>query len=96
VRSVVISTQPLNVLSTSRVAMDRANAEDAALWRWFALFVQESRIRWCYAQGCWLVSVDHKHLATECDFDQAIRDAKCAYETGQAERPPRRIACHAR
>jgi|GEM_PF-1972141 len=53
-----------------------ANAEDAGLWRWFSLMVQDSRIRWCLAHGAWLVSVDHRHVATETSFDEAIRAAK--------------------
>jgi hypothetical protein len=53
-----------------------ANAEDASLWRWFSLMVQDSRIRWCLAHGAWLVSVDHRHVATEMSFDEAMRAAK--------------------
>ncbi|MFX1767727.1 MULTISPECIES: hypothetical protein [Paraburkholderia] len=53
-----------------------ANAEDASLWRWFSLMVQDSRIRWRLAHGAWLVSVDHRHVATETSFDEAMRAAK--------------------
>lgn len=53
-----------------------ANAEDASLWRWFSLMVQDSRIRWCLARETWLVSVDHRHVATETSFDDAMRAAK--------------------
>lgn len=55
-----------------------ANAADAAVWRWFSMLMRESRIRWCCAQGSWLVSVDNVHVATESDFDDAIRSAKAA------------------
>jgi len=53
-----------------------ANADDAALWRWFSSLVEERRLRWCCSAGSWLVSVDHRHVATELAFDLAIRRAK--------------------
>lgn len=53
-----------------------ANEEDAALWRWFCVLYEEGRIRWCHSARGWLVSVDHKHLATNMDFDGAIRSAQ--------------------
>ena len=59
-----------------RSAAIAANAEDADIWRWFAGLVEERRIRWCLADGRWLVSVDHRHVATDGDFDQAIRVAR--------------------
>ncbi|MCE4575248.1 hypothetical protein QCE73_38170 [Caballeronia sp. LZ029] len=59
-----------------RSAAIAANAEDADIWRWFANLVEERRIRWCLANGSWLVSVDHRHVATDKDFDVAIRGAK--------------------
>ncbi|AXF25101.1 hypothetical protein CUJ89_20375 [Burkholderia pyrrocinia] len=57
-------------------ARDSANAEDAALWRWFAALLDERRIRWCHSGRGWLVSVDHRHVATGTQFDQAMRMAK--------------------
>jgi hypothetical protein len=57
-------------------AAHAANAEDADLWRWFANLVDERRIRWCCADGSWLVSIDHRHVATETTFDNAIRSAR--------------------
>jgi hypothetical protein len=57
-----------------------ANAEDANLWRWFSLMMQDARIRWCLAHGSWLVSVDHRHLATEPTFDEAMRAAKARFD----------------
>jgi hypothetical protein len=57
-------------------AADAANAEDAALWRWFSGLFEEGRLRWCKSAAGWLVSVDHRHLATEGNFDDAIRAAK--------------------
>lgn len=53
-----------------------ANAEDADIWRWFAMLVDERRVRWCNANGSWLVSIDHRHVATEDSFDRAIRAAR--------------------
>lgn len=79
----------------------QANQEDAELWRWFAAVYEEGRIRWCRSHSGWLVSVDHKHLATEPDFDTAIRLARVRYNVGErrgkdpaAETPsgPRRAA----
>lgn len=57
-------------------AANAVNAEDADIWRWFAGLVEERRIRWCLAGGSWLVSVDHRHVATDENFDHAIRTAR--------------------
>jgi hypothetical protein len=57
-------------------AANAANAEDADIWRWFGCLVEERRIRWCFADGSWLVSVDHRHVATDETFDHAIRTAR--------------------
>jgi len=53
-----------------------ANAADASIWRWFALLLEERRIRWCCSGDRWLVSVDNRHVATDSSFDKAIRIAK--------------------
>lgn len=58
------------------IAATEANADDAGLWRWFSGLYEGGRIRWCKSARGWLVSVDHKHLATEDDFDSAIRAAR--------------------
>lgn len=55
-----------------------ANAEDAALWRWFSYLLEERRIRWRFHFGRWLVSVDRVQLGNECTFDCAVRQAKVA------------------
>ncbi|SAK91684.1 hypothetical protein AWB75_06458 [Caballeronia catudaia] len=68
-------------------AANRANQEDADLWRWFCLAYQEGRIRWCKSSQGWLVSVDHKHLATEQDFDVAIRQARSRLMAGKRYKP---------
>ena len=57
-------------------AAGHANAEDAALWRWFSGLCDERRIRWCESERGWLVTLDHRHLATAETFDNAIRVAK--------------------
>jgi len=62
--------------ATRRDAANFANAEDAALWRWFCVFFEEGRLRWCRSASGWLVSVDHKHLSTNHDFYDAIRVAR--------------------
>ncbi|WP_250504236.1 hypothetical protein [Caballeronia sp. AZ7_KS35] len=77
-------------------AANAANAEDADIWRWLASLVEERRIRWCCADGSWLVSVDHRHIATEKSFDDAIRAAKrcdlrVGDETSRKAFPRRRI-----
>ncbi|CAB3753457.1 hypothetical protein BPA30113_03026 [Burkholderia paludis] len=75
-----------NYLSSMMVeraaARESANAEDAALWRWFAALLDERRIRWCHSGRGWLVSVDHRHVATGTQFDQAMRIAKENVEGG--------------
>jgi hypothetical protein len=63
-----------------------ANAEDADIWRWFAGLVDERRIRWCLADGSWLVSVDHRHVATDKSFDQAIRVARRRSRSNEEKR----------
>lgn len=65
-----------------------ANRDDANLWRWFCLMYEDGRLRWCASGSGWLISVDHKHLATETDFDTAIRSAQHRFESGRS-RPPR-------
>jgi hypothetical protein len=60
-----------------------ADKEDATLWRWFSEFYEEGRIRWCRSARGWLVSVDHRHLATEADFDAAIRISRERYFSGR-------------
>ena len=78
-------------------AANAANAEDAEMWRWFSNMVEERRIRWCFAHDSWLVSVDHRHLATDRSFDQAIRVAKLCHQApadkGMSRKlPHRRVA----
>lgn len=63
-----------------------ANEEDATLWRWFSLLLQDSRIRWCMAHGNWLVSVDHRHVATEASFDEAMRAARDRFDEPERRR----------
>jgi hypothetical protein len=63
-----------------------ADKDDATLWRWFSGLYDEGRIRWCRSAQGWLVSVDHKHLATEPDFDAAIRASRERYYSGRLKR----------
>jgi len=75
--SLSIARRPLDPIDIARLqGLAIANAEDASLWRWFSLMLQDARIRWCVAHGNWLVSVNHRHVATEASFDEAIRAAK--------------------
>ncbi|MDC6132752.1 hypothetical protein PPH41_33900, partial [Burkholderia gladioli] len=67
----------------------------ADLWRWFSLLVDERRIRWCQAGGQWLVSVDHRHVATEESFDRAVREARLAAGRERAYAIEREEACTA-
>ena len=67
----------LNDMGRARAAAAlAANAEDASIWRWFALLLEERRIRWCCSEDRWLVSVDNRHVATGSSFDKAIRTAR--------------------
>jgi hypothetical protein len=67
-------------LSTARSeAAARADKDDARLWRWFSELYEGGRIRWCRSSQGWLVSVDHRHLATDKDFDTAIRISRERY-----------------
>ena len=59
-----------------QAAASAANTEDAMIWRWFSALVDERRVRWCFNGYNWLVSVDHRHVATESSFDLAIRVAR--------------------
>ncbi|VWC80386.1 hypothetical protein BLA18110_02660 [Burkholderia lata] len=69
-----------NMRVARAAARDSANAEDAALWRWFAELLDDRRIRWCHSGRGWLISVDHRHVATGTQFDQAMRIAKANVE----------------
>jgi hypothetical protein len=53
-----------------------ANAEDASVWRWFSGLLESGKIRWCLSHDGWLVTVNHRHVATAASFDDAIRTAK--------------------
>lgn len=64
-------------------AAKHADKDDATLWRWFSELYEDGKIRWCRSANGWLVSVDHKHLATEPDFDTAIRIARERYFSGR-------------
>lgn len=57
-------------------AATRANAEDAAVWRWFAALLDDRRIRWRFVYNDWIVHVDRRRVATEPSFYDAIRAAK--------------------
>lgn len=78
------TADPIDVGRLRGVAI--ANEEDAILWRWFSLLLQDSRIRWCMAHGNWLVSVDHRHVATEATFDEAMRAAKDRFDEPERRR----------
>ncbi|CAB3974705.1 hypothetical protein BLA3211_08146 [Burkholderia aenigmatica] len=72
-----------NMGAMERVRFDAAvaaNAEDASIWRWFSVLLEERRIRWRYMFDSWVVNVDRAHVATEQNFDDAIRAAKLAAE----------------
>lgn len=64
------------MVKTRQDAAHEANAVDADVWRWFSGLVDETRVRWCRANGLWLVTVDHRHIATNASFDAAMREAK--------------------
>lgn len=61
----------------------QANQEDGELWRWFSLLYEDHRIRWCRGRDGWLVSIGHRHVATEHDFDTAIRTAHVRFQGDQ-------------
>ena len=69
--------EPMSRIRTA--AAQAANAADADLWRWFSTMMDERRIRWCQTGEVWLVSVDHRHMATDVCFDSAIRAAKAEF-----------------
>jgi hypothetical protein len=49
---------------------------------------EDGRLGWRISPYGWLVRVDRKHLATETDFDAAIRTARQRFESG-CRRPPK-------
>jgi hypothetical protein len=57
--------------------------DEVALWRWFCMMYDEDRIRWCRCHQNWLVSIDHTHLATESNFDTAIKTARNRFYSGR-------------
>jgi hypothetical protein len=85
-----------NPNSIREAAACSANADDASLWRWFSALMEDHRIRWCMTDNGWLVSVDHKHVSTEFDFDCAIRSAKRKVEEAPATSPKARSGATAR
>jgi len=75
---------PDELQKARQVAALAANSEDASVWRWFSALMEERRVRWCLATDRWLVSVDHRHVATERTFDSAMRSAKESVDQWQA------------
>lgn len=63
-----------------------ANAEDAALWRWFSDLYDQGLIRWCRSDRGWLVSVAHRHVATTATFDEGIREAMARTQDADRQR----------
>jgi hypothetical protein len=57
-------------------AATQVNAEDAAIWRWFAALLDDRRIRWRFVFNHWVVHVDRKRVSTAATFYDAIRLAK--------------------
>jgi hypothetical protein len=72
-----------DMLHVRAAAALTANAEDASSWRWFALLLEEMRIRWCSGDR-WLISVDNRHVATDSSVDKAIWNA---LEKGEGTKP---------
>lgn len=67
----------MNAMQRTRLdAAAAANAQDAALWRWFSALLEERRIRWRYTFDSWVINVDRARVASESTFDGAIRAAK--------------------
>ncbi|MGF6999319.1 hypothetical protein [Paraburkholderia sp. GAS32] len=62
-------------LNARQEAAACANAEDAAVWRWFSDLYDQGLIRWCRTDRGWLVSVADRHVATTATFDEGIREA---------------------
>ena len=61
-----------------------ASAEDASLWRWSTAFFEDRRIRWRLSRSGYVITVDRRHVATNEDFDKAIRGAKAKTEAKAA------------
>lgn len=81
----------MNAMQQARLdAAAAANAQDAALWRWFSALLEERRIRWRYMFDSWVVRVDRAHVATEPTFDDAIRAAKDEADARGLGRPGER------
>jgi hypothetical protein len=67
----------MDAMEQARIeAAAKANAADAALWRWLTAMLEERRIKWRYSFSHWVVNVDRNCVATEASFDRAIRAAK--------------------
>ncbi|MGT2475112.1 hypothetical protein [Paraburkholderia terrae] len=84
---------PIDIVRLQGLAV--ANTEDATLWRWFSLMLQDTRIRWRHAHGNWLVSIDHRHVATEATFDEAMRAAKARFDKPDGRRRMAALPTHA-
>ncbi len=61
----------------------RANADDAAQWRWLADLMEERRLEWRQVDDGWAVKVDGAELVCRPGFDDAMRAARVMW-SGQA------------
>jgi hypothetical protein len=68
-------------------AANAANAEDAAMWRWVCALVEDGRLRWRQTERGWIVSLDYRHLATQQDFYEAIREARIRKNASEQPEP---------
>jgi hypothetical protein len=62
----------------------RSDTEDATLWRWLTMLINDSLIRWHRVDGGWLVIVARRRLSTRYDFESTIRTAKAAWIASRA------------
>lgn len=57
-------------------AANKANRADAEVWRWFCCMYEENRLSWLFSSGKWSVRVDDRPVASDFDFDSAVRAAR--------------------
>jgi hypothetical protein len=60
---------------------ERANADDASIWRWVADLMEERRLTCHWNDDSWTVGIDGHVIACERSFDHALR---CARRKGAA------------
>ena len=56
-------------------AAERANLDDARIWRWYSDLMEDRRVSCCWKNNCWVIGIDGCDVACSLSFDSALRSA---------------------